>query len=219
MMQHLLKILTIALFVLIFNSAKFVKAETSEDLAKEINDIREQISNLKSSNIEEAIKIDKALKEIDRVMDFIDDKVATGDIDIAISALEFVEITVTDIAKVIPNEFKSEITQAGKEFTPEQMKEVSKITDGISANKTKKTKALAKSMKEIKSKGLDVQLVSQTINVIGIQTININVISSTAAKTVATSTTPKGSVNKEIEERDNLRDSEAWKEATSVDME
>ena len=52
MMQHLLKILTIALFVLIFNSAKFVKAETLEDLAKEINDIRKQISNLKSSNIE-----------------------------------------------------------------------------------------------------------------------------------------------------------------------
>ena len=62
------------------------------------------------------------------------------------------------------------------------MKEISKITDGISANKAKKTKALAKSMKEIKSKGLDVQQVSQTINVIGIQTININVISSTAAK-------------------------------------
>ena len=202
MMQHLLKILTIALFVLIFNSAKFVKAETLEDLAKEINDIRKQISNLKSSNIEGAIKIDKALKEIDRVMDFIDAKVATGDIDIAISALEFVEITVTDIAKVVPNEFKSEITQAGKEFTPDQMKEVSKITDGISANKAKKTKALAKSMKVIKSKGLDVQQISQTINVIGIQTININVISSTAAKTVSTSTTPKGSLNKEIEDQE-----------------
>ena len=66
MMQHLLKILTIALFVLIFNSAKFVKAETSEDLAKEINDIREQISNLKSSNIEENKEAldcyDKAIK-------------------------------------------------------------------------------------------------------------------------------------------------------------
>ena len=200
-MQHLLKILTIALFVLIFNSAKFVKAETLEELAGEINDIREQISNLKSSNIEEAVKIDKALKEIDQVMDFIDDKVATGDIATAISALEFAETTVSDIAKVIPNEFKSEITQAGKEFTPDQMKEISKITDGISANKAKKTKALAKSMKEIKSKGLDVQQVSQTINVIGIQTININVISSTTTKTVSTSTTPKGSLNKEIEDQ------------------
>ena len=67
-----------------------------------------------------------------------------------------------DIAKVIPNEFKSEITQAGKEFTPDQMKEISKITDGIGANKAKKTKALAKSMKEIKSKGLDVQQVTQS---------------------------------------------------------
>ena len=202
MMPHLLKILTIALFVLIFNSAKFVKAETLEELAGEINDIREQISNLKSSNIEEAVKIDKALKELDRVMNFIDDKVATGDIATAISTLEFAETTVTDIAKVIPNAFKSEITQAGEEFTPDQMKEISKITDGISANKAKKTKALAKSMKEIKSKGLDVQQVSQTINVIGIQTINVNVISSTAAKTVSTSTTPKGSLNKEIEDQE-----------------
>ena len=202
MMQHLLKILTIALFVLIFNSAKFVKAETLEELAAEINDIREQISNLQSSNIEEAVKIDKSLKELDKVMDFIDDKVATGDIATAISTLEFAETTVTDIAKVIPNEFKSEITQAGEEFTPDQMKEISKITYGIGANKAKKTKALAKSMKEIKSKGLDVQQVSQTINVIGIQTTNINVISSTAAKTVSTSTTPKGSLNKEIEDQE-----------------
>ena len=66
-----------------------------EELAGEINDIREQISNLKSSNIEEAVKIDKALKEIDRVMDFIDDKVATGDIATAISTLEFAETTVS----------------------------------------------------------------------------------------------------------------------------
>ncbi len=201
MMQHLLKILTIALFILIFNSANFVKAETLEDLAEEISDIREQISNLKSSNIKEAIKIDKALKEIDRVMDFVDEKVATGDIGIAISTLEFVETTVTDIAKVVPNEFKSEITQAGKEFTPNQMKEISKITKGIGANKAKKTRALAKSAKEIKSKGLDVQQVSQTINVIGIQTTNINVISTTAAKTVSKSTTPKGSLDKEMKDQ------------------
>ncbi len=201
MMQHLLKILTIALFILIFNSANFVKAETLEDLAEEISDIREQISNLKSSNIKEAVKIDKALKEIDRVMDFVDEKVATGDIGIAISTLEFVETTVTDIAKVVPNEFKSETIKAGKEFTPNQMKEISKITKGIGANKAKKTRALAKSAKEIKSKGLDVQQVSQTINVIGIQTTNINVISTTAAKTVSKSTTPKGSLDKEMKDQ------------------
>ena len=75
-MQHLLKIFTIALFVLIFNSAKIVKAETLEDLAGEINDIREQISKLQSINIKEAIMIDKALKEIDQVMDFVDEKMA-----------------------------------------------------------------------------------------------------------------------------------------------
>ena len=202
MIQHLLKILTVVLFFLIFISAKFVKAETLEDLAGEINDIREQISKLQSNNIEEAIKIDKALKEIDRVMDFVDEKVAIGDINTAISTLEFVETTVTDIAKIVPDEFKSETIKAGKEFTPDQMKEISKITEGISANKTKKTKALAKSMKEIKSKGLDVQQVSQTINVIGIQTTNINIISTTAAKTVSTSTTSKGSLNKEIEDQE-----------------
>ena len=108
---------------------------------------------------------------------------------------------VTDIAKVVPNEFKSETIKAGKEFTPNQMKEISKITKGIGANKAKKTRALAKSAKEIKSKGLDVQQVSQTINVIGIQTTNINVISTTAAKTVSKSTTPKGSLDKEMKDQ------------------
>ena len=89
MMQHLLKVLTVVLFFLIFNSAKIVKAETLEDLAGEINDIREQISNLQSSNIKEAVMIDKALKEIDLVMDFVDEKVAIGDIGTAISTLKF----------------------------------------------------------------------------------------------------------------------------------
>ena len=41
-----------------------VKAETLEDIAAELNDLKERISNLDTSEVKEAIVIDKALNEI-----------------------------------------------------------------------------------------------------------------------------------------------------------
>ena len=66
-MNFLYRVLIIFSVSLMFSSLGLAKEETLEDIASEINDIREQISNLETSNVKEAIKIDKALKELDKV--------------------------------------------------------------------------------------------------------------------------------------------------------
>ena len=67
-MNFLYRVLIIFSVSLMFSSLGLAKEETLEDIASEINDIREQISNLETSNVKEAIKIDKALKELDKVL-------------------------------------------------------------------------------------------------------------------------------------------------------
>ena len=120
-MNFLYRVLIIFLAILMFNSLGFAKDETLEDIASEINDIREIISNLETSNVKEVIKIDKALKELDKVMEFVNEKVSAGDMNTAVSALDFTEITMKDIATSIPKEFKSEIIgDVKKEFSKKE---------------------------------------------------------------------------------------------------
>ena len=49
-----------------------IKAETLGDIEKELSDIRSEISELKTSNLKETVKIDSALSELDRVVDFVE---------------------------------------------------------------------------------------------------------------------------------------------------
>ena len=48
-------------------------AETLENLVSEIEEIRKEISNLDQSSTVEAIKIDKSLKELNKVLDFVEE--------------------------------------------------------------------------------------------------------------------------------------------------
>jgi len=129
-----------------FNSLGFAKEETLEDLASEINDIRKEITNLKSGNIEAAIRIDEALKELDQVMKFVNERVQIGDLKGAIATLDFTEKTMADITASIPKEFKSEtIGDVKKEFSKEEMQKIAEMTKGMNRNKQKKMKKMAKS--------------------------------------------------------------------------
>ena len=107
-MQTLYKTIIILSAVLLFNSFGFAKEETLEDLASEISDIREEISNLKPSKIQEVITIDKALQELDQVVDFANQMLTKGNIDGAITTLDFMEKVVRDVSLVIPDQYISE---------------------------------------------------------------------------------------------------------------
>ena len=102
------RILIILSVIFIFNSAVHAAEESLEDIAKEISEVRQEISQLQSSNIKEAIIIDKALKELDQVMTFVSKSVEKGDTKGAINAINFMNRSIMDIAATVPNEYKSE---------------------------------------------------------------------------------------------------------------
>ena len=162
-----------------------IKAETLEDIGKELSDIRSEISELKTSNFKEAVKIDSALSELDRVVDFVEKNVKSGNLDVAISSLNIAETAVKDIAKSIPSEFKATTVEAGKEYSVSEMKQITNITDGLNKNTAMQKQEIAKNIEVAQSEGLDVNSISQNISASGIKTslvtntVNKNLISQT----------------------------------------
>ena len=162
-----------------------IKAETLGDIGKELSDIRSEISELKTSNFKEAVKIDSALSELDRVVDFVEKNVKSGNLDVAISSLNIAETAVKDIAKSIPSEFKATTVEAGKEYSASEMKQITNITDGLNKNKAMQKQEIAKNIEVAQSEGLDVNSISQNISASGIKTslvtntVNKNLISQT----------------------------------------
>ena len=162
-----------------------IKAETLGDIEKELSDIRSEISELKTSNFKEAVKIDSALSELDRVVDFVEKNVKSGNLDVAISSLNIAETAVKDIAKSIPSEFKATTVEAGKEYNADEMKQITNITDGLNKNTAIQKQEIAKNIKKVQSEGLDVNSISQNISASGIKTslvtntVNKNLISQT----------------------------------------
>ena len=148
------KKILINLIIIILFLSKIAFAETLEDLKNEINDIRDKISNLETSDIPEAITIDKSIKEIDGIIDFANENIDKGEIDAAISSLNFAEKTISDISKIIPKMYSSEVISESLNFTEEQNNQILKINKNISLNKMLKSKDLASDIIEIEKKGL-----------------------------------------------------------------
>ena len=172
-MKFYYKILNILSAVLIFIPAVFAAEESLEDIAKEINEVRQEITQLQPSNVKEAIIIDKALQELDQVMEFVGKSIENGDIKGAINTLIFIERSVSDVASIVPKEFKSEkVKENLKEFSEKDMNEIMKITQGVNKNKNKKTKKLFDSMLVSKMKGMDTFKISENLTDLGIKTID-----------------------------------------------
>ena len=168
------------LFLLVgFNGS--LKAQTLEELSSEINEIREEISNLDKSSSIEAIKIDKSLKELNKVVDFVEKQVDTNDIETAISSLNIAEKTIQDISKAVPELYSVEKVKEGKEFPVEQLQEVMIISKKIKKTKINKNIKISEDIINVKSKGLDVLEIANNINQIGIKTIDRKEISKSIA--------------------------------------
>ena len=173
------------IFLSLGNISK-LNAESLEDIGKELSEIREEISKLKTSNVKEAIKIDSALTELDQVVEFVQKNVKKGDLETAIATINIAETTIKDISKSIPSEFKATKVKAGKEFNKKEMKEITNITNGLNKNTAIKKEKIAKDIESVQSEGLDVKTISQNISASGIKTslvtntVNKNLIANTS---------------------------------------
>ena len=110
-----------------------------------------------------------ALKEIDQATKFIDKSYNNGDIDGALAAIAVVEVAINDVSKNIPEEFKSEIIEKGKEFSKSEMEKIQSITNKIDKNKELAVSELSKTLEVATEKGFDVKKITDTVIKAGVK--------------------------------------------------
>lgn len=171
--------------ILVFFITSLVKSDDDleksyKNFVKETNKIRSQLDSLPASTSKQAMAIDKAIKEMDRAVEFAQETFKTDDFNITEKTLNFVDRSLTDINNSVPKEFVNDLTAVdmGK-LKDKELKEVYQVSIEMKNNKKEKLTSLVKDMTEVDKKGLNLFEVSKNINDIGVKTINIQDIAKT----------------------------------------
>ena len=182
--------------ILVFFITSLVKSDDDleksyKNFVKETNKIRSQLDSLPASTSKQAMAIDKAIKEMDRAVEFAQETFKTDDFNITEKTLNFVDRSLTDINNSVPKEFVNDLTAVdmGK-LKDKELKEVYQVSIEMKNNKKEKLTSLVKDMTEVDKKGLNLFEVSKNINDIGVKTINVQDI----AKTIVENPTIKSEV-------------------------
>jgi len=182
--------------ILVFFITGLVKSDDDleksyKSFVKETAKIRSQLSSLPTSPSNQALAIDKAIKEMDRAVEFAQANFKTNDFEITEKTLNFVDRALTDINNSIPKEFVNDLTVVDmSKLKDEEIKEVYQVSIEMKNNKKEKLTSLVKDMTEVDKKGLNLFEVSKNINDLGVKTISILDI----AKTVVENPTIKSEV-------------------------
>ena len=107
------------------------------------------------------------------------------------------DLALSDIASNVPSEYKSEIIEEGKNFTEEQMNEISEITKKINDGKSEKYKEFKETIVKLNDKGLNVNDMTKELLSSGIQAAKVTEFYNQAAN---------------IELKDNLVDTVKYSE-------
>ena len=182
--------------ILVFFITSLVKSDDDleksyKNFVKETNKIRSQLDSLPASTSKQAMAIDKAIKEMDRAVEFAQETFKTDDFNITEKTLNFVDRSLTDINNSVPKEFVNDLTAVdmGK-LKDKELKEVYQVSIEMKNNKKEKLTSLVKDMTEVDKKGLNLFEVSKNINDLGVKTINVQDI----AKTLVENPTIKSEV-------------------------
>ena len=182
--------------ILVFFITSLVKSDDDleksyKNFVKETNKIRSQLDSLPASTSKQAMAIDKAIKEMDRAVEFAQETFKTDDFNITEKTLNFVDRSLTDINNSVPKEFVNDLTAVdmGK-LKDKELKEVYQVSIEMKNNKKEKLTSLVKDMTEVDKKGLNLFEVSKNINDIGVKTINVQDI----VKTIVENPTIKSEV-------------------------
>ena len=100
--------------------------------------------------------IDNAISSLDEAGSFIEKSFNEGDIEGTIAAIAVMDLAISDIASNVPSEYESEIIEEGKNFTEQQMNEISNITKKINEGKGEKYKEFKETIVKLNEKGLKV---------------------------------------------------------------
>ncbi len=151
-----------------------------KNFVKETNKIRNQLNSLSTSTSNQALAIDKAIKEMDRAIEFAQENFEIDDFEITEKTLNFVDRSLTDINNSVPKEFVNDLTVVDMgNLKDKELKEVYQVSIEMKNNKKEKLTSLVKDMTEIDKKGLNLFEVSKNINNLGVKTISIQDIAKT----------------------------------------
>ena len=191
--------LCLMLFLLMSN---FVYA--TDDLEKKFkvftkvtNNIKKKFDSLAPGNSPEAIIIDAAIQEMDKVMEFFDESFKNNNIEVAEMTLIYIDKSLSDINKLVPKEFINDLSGVDMNSLPEKdLQKIMQTTKQMQINKKEKLTSLVKYMTKIDQKGLNLFQISNNLNDLGVKTLNFQEI----AKAVSSDSSLKTEVLKSAKE-------------------
>ena len=191
--------LCLMLFLLMSN---FVYA--TDDLEKKFkvftkvtNNIKKKFDSLAPGNSPEAIIIDAAIQEMDKVMEFFGESFKNNDIEVAEMTLIYIDKSLSDINKLVPKEFINDLSGVDMNSLPEKdLQKIMQTTKQMQINKKEKLTSLVKYMTKIDQKGLNLFQISNNLNDLGVKTLNFQEI----AKAVSSDSSLKTEVLKSAKE-------------------
>ena len=160
------------LIVLFFFSITASNAETLEQLSQELNDVKNELKSLNSSNKDEVIKIDKAVQNLDAIVDFANESAEKGDIKSAVEALELSEANLSEVIKSLPEKFDVTTVESIKSMNEFDMKEISEINAATKINKINKDVTFRENVASLETKGLDAVAITKNMVELGVGPLN-----------------------------------------------
>ena len=174
MKNQLNKILKIILVVLLFSLPKSYAIEDVSELSDAISEAREEFNNVSEATAEQSKIIDEAIKEIDKATEYVQEAINNDNAEDAIKTLEFIERSLSDVEKIIPEEFSSDMTNIDTSaISKEDMDLITDMTAQMGVAKEEKDNEFMSDLMDLNLKGIDTVSISENLNGIGVKTIEL----------------------------------------------
>ena len=167
-----------------------------KDFTRVTKSIREQFNSLPAATSPESIIIDSAIQEMDEVVAFVAESFNNNNIKATEMTLNYIEKSLSDIKKLVPEEFTNDLSGVDMSNMPEKdLQKIMQVTKQMQVNKKEKLTTLVKNMTEIDQSGLNLFQISNNLNDLGVKTLNFEDI----AKAVSGDPSLKAEVLKSAE--------------------
>lgn len=170
-LNKIFKIIFITLFFLI---SKSYAIENVSEFTDAINEAREEFNEITEATTEQSKIIDEAIKEIDKATEYVQEAINSGNAEDAIKTLEFIEKSLSDVEKIIPQEFSSDMTNIDtSSIAKEDMDTITEMTTQMGVAKEEKDNEFMSDLIDLNLKGIDTVSISENLNGLGVKTIEL----------------------------------------------
>ena len=160
--------------LLFFANPSFSIDQEIRDIVDSIDAAKNDFNDVDTSEVIEAVKMDKAFEQIDKVTEFVKEALQDGNEDSAIKALEFIEKSLAGTNALVPQEFSSDMSKANiGNFGEDKMAIVNEITADMKVAKELKLNDFVAGMVDISEEGIDSFGIVETLDKMGIETIDV----------------------------------------------